>query len=109
MEAAVPLIYKKDAEGLKMFQDAENEFHHILINANGNQILCSIYDNLAPLLVSALNAIKFTPAQIEKRAKDYTYLCEALQNGQTDLAVALVLVTLTTLESKVLDRYPDES
>ena len=93
----------------QIFQDAENEFHHILINANGNQILCCIYDNLAPMLVSALNAIKFTPIQIEKRARDYMHLCEALQNGQTDLAVALVLVTLTTLENKVNDRYPDES
>ncbi len=108
MESAVPKVFKRDAEGLKIFQDAENEFHHILINANGNQILCSIYDNLAPMLVSALNAIKFTPTQIEKRARDYMYLCEALQNGQTDLAVALVLVTLTTIENKINDRYPDE-
>lgn len=109
MEAALPKIFKKDAQGLKMFQDAENEFHQILINANGNQILICIYDNLAPMLVTALNAIKFTPAQIEKRVRDYSYLCEALQNGQTDLAVALVLVTLTTLENKVIDRYPDDS
>lgn len=109
MEGAISLVYKKDAQGLKTFQDAENEFHHILIKANGNQILSCIYENLAPMLDSALNAIKFTPLQLEKRSKDYSYLCEALQNGQTDLAVALVLVTLTTLENKVMDRYPDES
>jgi hypothetical protein len=61
------------------------------------------------MLDSVMNTIKFTATQIEKRSKDYSYLCEALQNGQTDLAVALVLVTLTTLETKVMDHYPDES
>lgn len=108
MEASIPLMNKRDPQGLKMFQDAENNFHHILINANGNQILCSIYDNLSPMLVSALNSLKFTPTQLEKRSKDYTYLCEALENGQTDLAVALVLVILTNLENKVNDSFPDD-
>lgn len=109
MEAAVPLIYQKDASGLLDFQKAEAEFHRTLVFANGNQILSSIYDNLSPLLDSVMNTIKFTANQMEKRSKNYSYLCEALQNGQTDLAVALVLVTLTTLESKVMDHYPDES
>lgn len=109
MEASIPLVYQKNAQGIKEFQEAENDFHRSLVFANGNQILSSIYDNLCPMLESALNAIKFTALQLEKRSKDYSYLCEALQNGQTDLAVALVLVTLTTLEHKVMDHYPDES
>ena len=108
MELAIPLIYQKDATGNKQFQDAENEFNQILISANNNQILSSIYENLAPLLDTALQSLRFTPLQLEKRAKDYSYLCEALQNGQTDLAVALILVTLTMLQNKVIDKFPDE-
>ncbi|AEV29784.1 transcriptional regulator [Sphaerochaeta pleomorpha str. Grapes] len=109
MESALPLIYQKDAQGLKQFQDAENEFNRTLISANDNQILSSIYENLAPLLDSALLSLHFSASQLEKRAKNYSYLCEALQNGQPDLAVALVLVTLTTLQNKVNDKFPDES
>jgi DNA-binding FadR family transcriptional regulator len=109
MTGAIPSIYQKDAQALKQFQEAENEFNHILVSANNNQILSSIYENLAPLLDTALRSIRFTPLQMEKRAKDYTYLCEALQNGQPDLAVALVLVTLTTLQNKVNDKFPDET
>ena len=108
MEAAVPSILHKDAQALKNFNNAEAEFHRTLVYANGNQILSTIYSNLSPMLDTAMTSIKFTPSQMEKRSKDYTYLCEALQNGQTDLAVALVLVTLTTLEKKVMDHYPDE-
>lgn len=108
MEAEVKGIYQKDATALNAFLKAEADFHHTLVYANGNQILSCIYDNLSPLLESAMKVVKFTPAQFEKRSKDYTYLCEALQNGQTDLAVALVLVTLTNIETKVMDHYPDE-
>jgi DNA-binding FadR family transcriptional regulator len=109
MESAIPLILKKDAQGINQFQNAESEFNQVLVSANNNQILSSIYENLAPLLDSALLSLHFTPSQLEKRAKNYSYLCEALQNGQTDLAVALVLVTLTTLQNKVNDKFPDES
>ncbi len=108
MEASIPLIHQRDAKGIIEFLRSEAEFHRTLVFANGNQILSCIYDNLSPLLDRAMSSIKFTPGQLEKRSKDYSYLCEALQNGQTDLAVALVLVTLTTLESKVMDHYPDE-
>ena len=109
MEASVPHIFQKDAKAHAEYLKAEADFHRTLVFANGNQILSCIYDNLSPLLDTAMNSIKFTPIQMEKRSKDYSYLCEALQNGQTDLAVALVLVTLTTLETKVMDHYPDES
>ncbi|MGH0052363.1 MAG: FadR/GntR family transcriptional regulator [Sphaerochaetaceae bacterium] len=108
MEVLVPKILHKDAQALKEFNRAEAEFHRTLVNANGNQILSVIYSNLSLLLDTAMSSVKFTPEQLEKRSRDYVYLCEALQNGQTDLAVALVLVTLTSLESMVMDHYPDE-
>ncbi len=108
MEAAIPQIMKKDASALQTFLEAESAFQRTMIIANGNQILSTIYENLSPLLDQAMKNIKFTPNQLEKRSKNYTYLCEALEHGQTDLAVALTLVTLTNLENKVMDHYPDE-
>lgn len=109
MEQAIPAIRHKDAKALAQFQAAEKEFNNVLVAANDNQILTSIYENLAPLLDSAVKTLRFTPSQLEKRAKNYSYLCEALKNGQTDLAVALILVTLTSLQNKVNDKFPDSS
>ncbi|HPZ16724.1 MAG TPA: GntR family transcriptional regulator [Sphaerochaeta sp.] len=108
MEAALKALNGKDATAVERFNQAEADFYRTLIQANGNQILISIYESLSPILDKTMNTIKFTAAQLEKRSKDYAYLCEALQNGQTDLAVALVLVTLTSLETTVMDTYPDD-
>lgn len=108
METALKAIAHKDANAVAQFNRAEADFHRTLVQANGNQILISIYESLSPILDSTMDAIKFSAAQMEKRSKDYAYLCEALHNGQTDLAVALVLVTLTSLENTVLNTYPDE-
>ncbi len=108
MEAALKALSQKDATAVAQFNQAESTFHRTLVQANGNQILISIYESLSPILDRTMNAIKFTASQLEKRSKDYAYLCEALQNGQTDLAVALVLVTLTSLDHTVMDTYPDD-
>jgi len=108
MEAALSAIAAKDATAAAQFNQAEADFHRTLVQANGNQILISIYESLSPILDQTMNSIKFTPTQLEKRSKDYAYLCEALQNGQTDLAVALVLVTLTSLQNSIMDTYPDD-
>jgi len=108
MEVSLPGIYAREAQATQIFLDAEMDFHHTLVMANNNQILSSIYENLCPLLDQAMRSIRFSAGQLDKRAKNYAYLCEALENGQTDLAVALVMVTLSTLEDKVLDHYPEE-
>jgi DNA-binding FadR family transcriptional regulator len=109
METAIPAIMKKDAKGIEQFQAAEKEFNTVLVFANDNQILTSIYDNLAPLLDSAVKSLRFSAQELEKRSRNYSYLCDALANGQTDLAVALILVTLTGLQNKVNDKFPDSS
>ena len=108
MEAALGALAEKDATTIAQFNQAEADFHRTLVQANGNQILISIYESLSPILDQTMNSIKFTATQMEKRSKDYSYLCEALQNGQTDLAVALVLVTLTSLQNSIMDTYPDD-
>lgn len=108
MEVSLPGIYDREAQATQSFLDAEMDFHHTLVMANNNQILSAIYENLSPLLDQAMRSIRFSAGQLDKRAKNYAYLCEALENGQTDLAVALVMVILSTLEDKVLDSYPEE-
>ncbi|HZJ88367.1 MAG TPA: GntR family transcriptional regulator [Sphaerochaeta sp.] len=110
MESALPAIAGKEQdEGLARFYDAEATFHRSLIRASNNQILVSIYESMAPTLEETISTIKFSYQEIEKRTRDYSYLCDALENGQTDLAVALVLVALTSMENTILETYPDES
>jgi GntR family transcriptional repressor for pyruvate dehydrogenase complex len=109
LEGSLKAIQKRDANAIKQFNRAEADFHRILVQANNNQILTSIYENLSPMLDQAMASTRFSYSEFEKRSKNYAYLCEALQNGQTDLAVALVLVTLTTLEKSILQHYPDDT
>jgi DNA-binding FadR family transcriptional regulator len=80
-----------------------------LVKANNNQILLAIYENMMPLVINAIKQVSFTPAEIEKQTKNCIYLLEALENGQTDLAVALTLVTISTIQNKVLAKFPDEA
>lgn len=102
-------ISKRDMKSVARFHDCDNEFQNILVHSNGNSILNAIYENLSPLLEENVKLIKFSYAEMEKRARDYSYLCDALQNGQTDLAVALMLVAMTALKAKIIDKFPDEN
>jgi hypothetical protein len=38
--------------------------------------------------------------ETKKKINEYRYLVEALENGQTDLAVALTLVNMTNIKNK---------
>jgi DNA-binding FadR family transcriptional regulator len=87
----------------------ERKYFFTLVKANNNQILLAIYENMMPLVINAIKQVSFTPAEIEKQTKNCIYLLEALENGQTDLAVALTLVTISTIQNKVLAKFPDEA
>lgn len=101
MEQLLPRLEdSKDTEALLAFRQTDLNFHKTLINSNANIILNSIYENLAPLLYSAQEKIKETYTETKKKVNEYRYLIEALENSQTDLAVALTLVNLTTLKNK---------
>lgn len=104
----LPAISKKETKAINRFHDFDNEFQNILVHSNGNLILNAIYENLSPLLEENVKLIKFSYVEMEKRARDYSYLCDALHNGQTDLAVALMLVAMTALKAKIIDKFPDE-
>jgi DNA-binding FadR family transcriptional regulator len=108
MSDLLPLVSKKDMKAINRFHDCDNEFQDILVHSNGNLILNAIYENLSPLLEENVKLIKFSYVEMEKRTRDYSYLCDALQNGQTDLAVALMLVAMTALKAKIIDKFPDE-
>jgi len=87
----------------------ERKFFHTLVQANNNQILLAIYENMMPLVVGAIIQVQFTPVELEKQARNCSYLLEALENGQTDLAVALSLVTISTIQTKVLAKFPEDA
>ncbi len=109
MQRALATIgHQEQQEGFDRFHEAESAFHRGLVRASNNQILVSIYESLAPMLEQTVRAIEFSLAEVEKRARDYSYLCDALDGGQTDLAVALVLVVLSSLENAILETHPDE-
>ncbi len=98
-------ILKDLAEGertaIEMYRNYESSFHKILIRSNGNIILDAIYENLAPLLDEVLLYSAIQGEDFEKKVREYEYIVEALEQGQTDLAVALVLVSLTDVKSKI--------
>ncbi|WP_320129161.1 GntR family transcriptional regulator [uncultured Sphaerochaeta sp.] len=101
MEQLLPTMENtKDMETIKQFKQVEFEFHTALIRSNDNVILNSIYENLSPQLYTALDRLPETYGEQKKKVNEYRYLVEALENGQTDLAVALTLVNLTNIKDK---------
>ena len=105
MENTIPILEEnpRDIEALTNFKQNDFEFHTTLIKSNDNIILNSIYENLSPQLYAALDRIKENLAEKKKKVNEYRYLVDALENGQTDLAVALTLVNLTNISDKFED------
>ena len=91
----------KDPRAIEMYRQHESTFHKVLIRSNGNIILDAIYENLAPMLDEVLVFSATKGSEFEKKWREYQYIVEALENGQTDLAVALVLVNLTDVKKKI--------
>lgn len=90
-----------ERSAIEMYRNYESSFHKILIRSNGNIILDAIYENLAPLLDEVLLYSAIQGEDFEKKVREYEYIVEALEQGQTDLAVALVLVSLTDVKNKI--------
>lgn len=101
MESTLPGIRAQEQRALRAFRDDESDFHKVLVRSNDNIILDAIYENLSPMLDQSLSYSAGTPEEYEKKIREYQYIAEALENGQTDLAVALVLVNLTNLKKKI--------
>ena len=101
MEDLLPGIRLKDSSSIEEFLAYESDFHKILVRSNDNIILDAIYENLSPLLDQSLAFAAITIEEYEKKVREYQYIAEALSNGQTDLAVALVLVNLTNLKKRI--------
>lgn len=109
MIATLPDIMARDNSAFEKFMDLEAQFHRVLIKSNNNPILNAIYDNLVPLLETNIRSFKYSYHELEKRTREYGFICEALQNGQTDLVVALVLVTLSPVRQKIEEKFLLES
>ena len=57
--------------------------------------------HIGPMLYASMEKISNSFIELEKSTREHRYLVEALQNGQTDLAVALTLVHLTAIRGKL--------
>lgn len=101
MDEALEGIRAHDQRAMESFRKFEGDFHTILVRSNDNIILDAIYENLSPLLDESLSYSAVTVEEYEKKVREYLYIAEALQGGQTDLAVALVLVNLTNLKKRI--------
>lgn len=98
----------QDAQCIAEFRKQESKFHKVLVRSNDNMILDVIYENLSPLLDESLSYSAVTFEEYEKKVREYQYIVEALENGQTDLAVALVLVNLTSIKKKIERAFKEE-
>ena len=101
MEETLNGIQAREQRAIENFRKFEGDFHKVLVRSNDNIILDAIYENLSPLLDESLSYSAVTFEEYEKKVREYHYIVEALQNGQTDLAVALVLVDLTNLKKRI--------
>ena len=98
----------QDAQCIAEFRKQESKFHKVLVRSNDNMILDVIYENLSPLLDESLSYSAVTFEEYDKKVREYQYIVEALENGQTDLAVALVLVNLTSIKKKIERAFKEE-
>lgn len=96
---------EKDEETLKEFKKIDFDFHTIIIKSNDNIVLNSIYKNLAPHLAHIMQQLEENTAERKKKLNDYSYLVDALREGQTDLAVAIALVNATNMKNKFEEVY----
>lgn len=101
MEQLLPRVEAGEKEGFAQWNSHDFNFHKTLIDSNDNAILSAIYDNLSPLLYQSMDQITNSFIEVEKATREHRYLVEALGQGQTDLAVALTLVHLTAIKTKL--------
>ena len=101
MELLLPRLQAGEPEAMSQWNSHDFNFHKTLIDSNDNVILTAMYENLSPLLYSSMDQISNTYGELEKSTREHRYLVEALEQGQTDLAVALALVHLTAIRGKL--------
>jgi DNA-binding FadR family transcriptional regulator len=101
MEQLLPRLQAGEAKASEEWNTHDFEFHKKLIESNENIILSAIYENLSPMLYESMDRITNTYAELEKSTREHRYLVEALESGQTDLAVALTLVHLNAIKGKL--------
>lgn len=84
-------------------------FFQTMVSACDNQILLAIYENLMPLVSKAVSQVRFSVVEMGKTFRNCFYLLDALENGQTDLSVALALVTFNSFQERVLVMIPESA
>lgn len=101
MEQLLPRLEEGSEEAIEEWNAHDFQFHKTLIESNENVILSAIYENLSPMLYESMGRVSNTYAEFERSTREHRYLVEALEHGQTDLAVALTLVHLNAIKAKL--------
>jgi Transcriptional regulators len=91
------------------FAQTEVQILELIFDGADNTILSAIYVSLEDVMRSCLSRCKTTVSSREKRARDYTYLINAISEGQIDLAVAMILMLLNTIQKEAEDAFPEDN
>ncbi len=91
------------------FAYTEVQMFEYLFEGADNTILSAIYISLEDVMRTCLTKCKTSNQDREKRAKDYTYLVQAIYEGQIDLAVAMVLMLLNTIQKEAEEAFPEKT
>lgn len=91
------------------FAATEVQILEYLFEGADNTILSAIYISLEDVMRTCLSKCKVEAAEREKRSRDYTYLINAISEGQIDLAVAMILMLLNTIQKEAEDSFSEDN
>lgn len=80
-----------------------------IISGANNTILSSIFISLEDVMRTCLAQCPSSRISREKRSRDYSYLLNAIGDGQVDLAVAMMLMLLNTLQKEANLNFPTQN
>lgn len=101
MEQLVTAMEKDfSKEARNEYRRIDYEFHSMIMQSNNNIILNTIIKNMEPHLLFVLLKINESLAELKRKTNDYRFLTSSIENGNTDLVVALTLTTTTYLNNK---------
>lgn len=94
-----------DKAAIEDFQVNDFTIHFDVVNSNDNIVFKSIYNTLAPQIRKVMASFPETLEERRKKVREYTYLVDAMREGQTDLVVAMTLVYTTNVKNKFVSTY----
>lgn len=101
MSEQLPTMRSLTSKAFEKYACCDRNFQKELVQASGNLILNVIHEYLSPLLDERERLLKYTNKELEKHVDNCSRLCDALEEGQVDLVVALLLIETRTLKARI--------